>query len=65
MGTIDKSGAYFRKTVGAVKKNTPEEEEMAVALIARNARDTDDLQLLLEAVALTSVAERLQAKRSA
>lgn len=62
---IDRSGTYFRKTVGVVGRNTAQDEETAVACMARHAQGPDDLRNLLEHVGLVDVARQMAAKRSA
>lgn len=62
---IDRSGAYFHKTVGVIPTNTIEEQELAVAYLARNAHGPDDLRDLLDELGLEHTAKRLAERRFA
>jgi DNA-binding phage protein len=57
--SITHSGAYFHKTVGVTPKNTIEEQELAVAYLARNIDDRDELRELLDTIGLVQVARQM------
>lgn len=62
-GTLDSSPAYFHKTVGVTPKNTIEEQELAVAHLARNCSDTHDFLDLTDELGLTDVVQSLAQQR--
>lgn len=56
---IDRTSAYFHKSVGNLQPSSPQEQELAVVYAARNATGPDDLRVLLESLGLDGTARRM------
>lgn len=62
LGTLDKTGAYFQKTIGVLPPLSEEERRAAVAYSARHAKTKDDFLFITEILGLDDAVDAMAGK---
>lgn len=60
---IDGEAVYFHKRVGSVSKTTIEEQEAAVAYLAKKCEGPDDFRELVDGLGLREAAQSLATRK--